>query len=112
MNQSDYPQQPQGFGGYTPAPLPTSTMAIISLIAGIAGFFLLPVIASIAAIITGNMARGETRANPPTASGDGLATAGIVMGWIQIGMTVVSICCVIAYFVFIVGAIGVSQGVN
>jgi hypothetical protein len=79
MNQSNYPQ-PSNYGG---APLlPTSTMATISMIAGIAGFFMLPVIASIIAIITDNIARQETRANPPTASGDGMATAGIVMGWI------------------------------
>ena len=106
MNQPDYPQ-PSNFNG---APLlPTSTMAIVSMVAGIVGFFMLPVIASIIAIITGNLARQETRANPPTASGDGMATAGIIMGWIQIGMAVIGICCVIGYFVVIVGVIGVSN---
>ncbi|MEW5940853.1 MAG: DUF4190 domain-containing protein [Chloroflexota bacterium] len=80
--------------------LPTSTMATVSLIAGILGFFILPVIASVVAIWTGYEARKETRSLPPRASGDGMATAGIVMGWIQIGLAVVSICCVIAYFGF------------
>jgi hypothetical protein len=110
MNQPNFPQP--NYGGYTPVPLPTSNLAIISLIAGILGFFLFPLIASIVAIITGNMARSETRANPPTASGDGLATAGIIMGWIQVGMAVVGICCAIIYFVFVVGLVGASQNFN
>jgi hypothetical protein len=101
MYQQDFPQ-----GNYQP--LPTSTMAVISLIAGILGFIALPIVASIVALITGYAARNETRAIPPTASGDGLATAGIVMGWIQVGLTVIGVCCTIAYFVFIVGAIAVG----
>lgn len=82
--------------------LPTSTMATVSMIAGILGFSLFPLIGSIIAIWTGYEARKETRSVPPRASGDGMATAGIVMGWIQIGMIIVSICCAIAYFVFFV----------
>lgn len=69
----------------------------------------LPLIASIVAIIAGYAARKETRSNPPAASGDGMATAGIVMGWIQIGMVVVGICCFAAYMVFVLGVIGSSQ---
>ena len=44
---------------------------------------MLPVIGSIVALWAGYSARKETRAIPPTASGDGMATAGIVMGWIS-----------------------------
>ena len=80
--------------------LPTSTLATVSMISGILGFFLFPLIASIIAIWTGYEARKETRSVPPKASGDGMATAGIVMGWIQIGLIILSICCVIAYFGF------------
>jgi hypothetical protein len=101
MNQQNYPQNMN----YNV--LPSSTLAIISLVAGILGFTVMPIIASIVAIWAGYAARGETRSIPPKASGDGMATAGIVMGWIQIGLAVVGICCMIAYFVFIVGAVGV-----
>jgi hypothetical protein len=94
MNEPNYPQNMN----YTI--LPTSTMATISLIAGILGFFALPVVASIVAIWTGYEARKETRSVPPRASGDGMATAGIIMGWIQIGLAVIGICCLIAYFGF------------
>jgi len=82
--------------------LPSSTLAIVSLVSGILGFTFIPVIGAIAALITGYMARGETRSVPPRASGDGMATAGIIMGWIQVGLLVVGICCFAAWFVFVV----------
>ena len=100
MNQQNYPQNMN----YNV--LPASTLAIVSLVAGILGFVAMPIIGSIVAIWAGYAARNETRSIPPKASGDGMATAGIVMGWIQIGLAVVGICCMIAYFVFIVGAVG------
>ena len=89
--------------------LPSSTLAIVSLIAGILGFFGLPIIGSIVAIWAGYTARQETRAVPPRASGDGMATAGIVMGWIQVGLAVVAICCFVAYFVFVIGLVSRSR---
>lgn len=89
--------------------LPISTLAMISLIAGILGFTMMPVIGSIVAILTGYSARKETRAAPALAGGDSLATAGIIMGWIQIGLTVVACCCFAAFFVFILGAVGLNN---
>lgn len=97
MNEQNVPQS------YQPV-LPQSTLAIISLIAGIGGFTFLPLIGSIVAIVTGYAARKETRAVPPTASGDGMATAGIVMGWVQVGLALVGICCFAVWFLFIAGA--------
>jgi hypothetical protein len=88
--------------------LPTSTLAIVSLVSAILGFTFVPVIGTIVALITGYMARNETRAIPPKASGDGLATAGIIMGWVQVALFVIGICCTIAYFVFIVGIFAAS----
>jgi len=89
--------------------LPSSTLAIVSLIAALLGFTIVPVIGGIVALVTGYMARNETRSIPPRASGDGMATAGIIMGWIQIGLLIVGICCTIAYFVFVLGVIGASN---
>ena len=83
--------------------LPSSTLAIVSLVSAILGFTLAPVIGTIVALITGYMARNETRSIPPRAAGDGLATAGIIMGWIQAGLIVIGICCTIASLVLIVG---------
>ena len=88
--------------------LPTSTLAMVSLIAGILGFTAVPILGGIVALFTGYAARKETRAEPPNFSGDGLATAGIIMGWIQVVLTVVGICCVGAYFVFMVGVVNTN----
>jgi len=103
MNQQNYPQNTQ----YNT--LPTSTMATVSLVAAILGFTALPVIGTIVALVTGYAARNETRAVPPQASGDSLATAGIVMGWIQVALAVVGVCCAIAYFGFF-GALIATSG--
>lgn len=89
--------------------LPSSTLAIVSLVSAILGFTFVPVIGTIVALITGYMARGETRAIPPRASGDGMATAGIIMGWVQVGLFVIGICCTIAYLVLVVGIFAASS---
>lgn len=73
---------------------PSSSMAVISLISGVLGLTLLPVIGSIAAVITGPIARREIRQSGGALGGDGLATAGMVLGWIGIGLTVVGLCVV------------------
>ena len=67
--------------------LPTSNMALVSLIAGILGLSV-PILGSIVAAVTGQMARREIRESAGTLGGDGLVTAGLVMGWIGIGLAV------------------------
>lgn len=88
--------------------LPSSTLAIVSFVSAILGFTFVPVIGTIVALVTGYMARNETRSIPPRAAGDGLATAGIIMGWIQVALFVIGICCAIAYFVFFIGVFASS----
>ena len=102
MDQQDYPQTSN-----EPV-LPSSTLALISMIAGILGFTALPILGGIIALFTGYAARKETRAVPPKFSGDGLATAGIIMGWIQVVLTVVGVCCFAAYFLFFVGVVNTN----
>ena len=102
MNQQNYPQNM----GYPV--LPTSTLATVSLIAGILSFVMLPLIGAVVAIWTGYEARKEPRATPPRAGGDGMATAGIILGWIHVGLLVVGICCAIAYFGFFATIIATS----
>ncbi len=106
MEQPNLPQSQTSYN--PPAVLPTSMLAVTSLIAGILGFTAFPVLGMLVALITGYMARQETRAVPPTASGDGLATAGIVMGWIQAGLIVLAFCCVATALVLSFGIAGIS----
>ena len=88
-----------------PDPLPrahshrrSSTMAIISVIAGVLGWTLLPFVGSIAAIITGHMARGEIKRSNGQIGGDGLAIGGLALGYAVVALTVLSIIAVILFF--------------
>jgi hypothetical protein len=95
MTYAPPPPQP-----YYPAPR-TSTTALISLISGIAGWFVLPIIGPIIAVITGHMAKGEIRNSMGQVTGDGLATAGLVLGYIQL---IGALCgCVIFAVLMIMG---------
>jgi hypothetical protein len=85
----------------------THTLAIVSLIFGILGLVgMCPTIGSIVAVVTGGMAQREIQADPARYTGDGLAKAGLILGWIGIALSVLAICAVIAYFLFIAAIIG------
>jgi hypothetical protein len=81
----------------------TSSLAIISLVSGILGWTMLPMLGSIVAIITGHMARAEIKRNPDTMEGDGMAIAGLVMGWVMIGLCLLLVIAVIVAIVFFGG---------
>jgi hypothetical protein len=70
----------------------SSTMAIISLIAGILGLTFIPIIGSIVALILGYMAKNEIRASGGALSGDGMATAGIILGWVGMVFLCLGLC--------------------
>jgi hypothetical protein len=83
-NQPNLPPYPSAF----PAPQ-TSTLAIISLVAGIATWLIVPILGAIVAIITGNMARRDIAASNGTLTGNGLAVTGLVLGYAQIFLLVI-----------------------
>lgn len=74
-------------GYYAPPPEPTRTspLALASVGTGIAAWVFIPVIGAIAAVITGFLAKDEIRRSGGRLTGNGLATAGLVLGWVQIG---------------------------
>ena len=76
----------------------TSSLAIISLVSGILGWTLLPFLGSIAAVICGHMARSEIRREPDRLEGDGLAIAGLVLGYLSIAMAVLLVLAVFLFF--------------
>ena len=65
-------------------PQQNSTLAIISLVAGILGWTLLPFLGSAGAIITGHMARSEIRRSNGALGGDVMAVIGLVLGWASV----------------------------
>ena len=77
-----------------PPPMPNSTLAMVSMIAGIVGWVLAPLLGSLVAVITGHMAKREIRESAGQLGGDGMATAGLVLGYLQIVPSVLCICAV------------------
>jgi len=71
----------------------TSTLATVSLIAGILGFTVLPTVGSIIAIFTGHMAKKEIRKSRGALDGNGTATAGLVLGYANI----VIVSCIVCF---------------
>ena len=76
----------------------TSALAITSLVSGILGWTLLPFLGSIAAIITGHMARKEIRNAPERLEGDGLAIGGLLLGYLQLVLTVLGVLLLFLFF--------------
>ena len=76
----------------------TSSLAIVSLVFGLLGWSFLPMLGSLVAIITGNLARGEISREPARLQGDGLAIAGLVLGYAAIAMAVLAIMIFVLFF--------------
>jgi Domain of unknown function (DUF4190) len=97
-----YGQQPGGYG-YQSTPR-TNGLAIASLVLGIAQIFLC-IIGGILALVFGYIARRQIDESGGTQGGRGMAIAGIILGWIGIGLG-------IAYIVVIIIAVIVSDDDN
>jgi hypothetical protein len=95
---------------YTPSPAATQTsgMAIGSLIASILGLTLFPTIGSIIGLILGYMARNQIRDSRGTMGGEGLAKAGIIIGWIGIALAVIGICLGVLFLILGVSIPGIT----
>ncbi len=70
----------------------TSSLAVISLIAGIASYFIVPVLGAIAAVITGGIAKKEIRESAGAITGSSMATWGVILGWINLGLGLIGLC--------------------
>jgi hypothetical protein len=89
-------QQPQPYGQpygypYAPPQQRTNGLAIASMVLGILWLYW---IGSILALVFGYIARKQIRERGE--SGGGMATAGIVLGWIGVGFIVVAVVVGIA----------------
>ncbi|MGM1016236.1 MAG: DUF4190 domain-containing protein [Actinomycetota bacterium] len=92
-----YPQAPS-YGSYQgyPQPQPTNGLALTSMITGIVGWILIPILASIVAIVTGHMGLNQLRQKP--AGGRGMAIAGLILGYSAIALWGVGIFFFLAIF--------------
>lgn len=97
---------------YTPG-IPNHSLAIVSLVLSILGLIaILPVVGPIGGVITGYKAQQEIRQNPHQYSGDNLARAGIILGWIGIAMSIMFltlICLGLLFFIPVTSQTGIWQ---
>ncbi len=88
-------------------PMRTSGTAIASLIFGIVAWFGLPIIGALVAVICGHIARAEIRRMPPgTIEGDGMAIAGLILGYLQLVLGLLLVLLFIGILVLGFGVAG------
>lgn len=76
----------------------TNSYALTSMILGILGIVFTGILTGIPAIIFGYSGRRQIAERQPYEDGGGMATAGIVLGWISVAITVLAIIAVIIVF--------------
>ena len=72
----------------------TNTLAIVSIVFAVLGIFLtwvIPFLSQIIAIITGHVARSQIRKSEEVQEGDGMALAGLIIGYIMIVLGLIPI---------------------
>jgi hypothetical protein len=83
---------------------PKNQLGVWALVLGIAGIVLCGLFAGIPAIIVGNNAKRA--AAQGEANNGGLGTAGVILGWISVGLSVLGI----VIWVFIFGLAAANNG--
>jgi hypothetical protein len=87
------PQQQTPWGAPPP---PNSGKATASLVLSICGLLVCPLILSVLGLVFGYQARGEIDRSNGAVGGRGLATAGIVIGWVGIVVAILFIALIAA----------------
>lgn len=95
---SSYPQP--AYPGYGYPPRRTNSLAITALVLSLVG--IVTCITAPVGAILGHVARKQIRENGE--DGDGMAKAGIIVGWILTGLTVLMIAFYVAAIVFAVAS--------
>ena len=78
-------------------PAPTTSFATTSLIMGVLGWTLIPIVGGIIAVITGHMAKKDIRQSDGLLGGDGIATAGLILGYSNLA---VGLCTCLVLLLF------------
>lgn len=91
---------------YAPAP-PKNDLGVWSLVSGILSWILCPLILGVVAIVTGYASKKAVREG--LANNVGSATAGLILGWINVGLTLLAlILAVVVPLVFGFGLLGLG----
>jgi hypothetical protein len=79
----------------------TSAWAIASLVLSLAGFVGLAFVGPILGVIFGHLALKEIKQSNGSMGGQGLAQAGLILGYVGIGLSVLAACGLLALFAFL-----------
>lgn len=104
MSYTPPPPPPPGAGGYA-APQ-TNQKALWSMILGILSLVCCGLFAGIPALILGNSAQKEIVASGGMQTGDGMAKAGVILGWISIGLSILGVIVAVTTGAFTNGTSG------
>ncbi len=82
----------------------TNGKAIASLVLSILGLVgILPILGSLLGILLGHLARGEIARHPEATTGEGLAQAGVILGWVGLALNLLGIICALAVLGSMIG---------
>ena len=77
----------------------TSTAAVVSLVFGIVTWVALPLIGAVIAVVTGHVARADIQRAPAgSIEGDGMALAGLILGYLQLALWLLAILAIFLFF--------------
>jgi hypothetical protein len=102
-----YQYGPPSQYGYPAAP-PKNDLGVWSLVTGILSWILCPLVLGIVAIVTGNASRKAIREG--LANNTGSATAGLILGWINVGLAGAFVLWWVAIVIF--GLLGAAFSVS
>ena len=88
-------------GGAAAVPGENARNATVSLVLGILGLIICPIVCSPLAIMYGKRAKDEIRSRPGL-GGEGAASAGVILGWIGLALVVVGV------LVFVISLVAAS----
>ena len=89
----------------------TEGLAVASLVLALVGIFVCPVVCSIAALVVGYKARRKLQADP-NLEGEGLAKAGVIIGWVGVALGVIAVVGIIVALVAGVDVDVPSDGID
>jgi hypothetical protein len=84
-------------------PAPTSGLGIASMICGIASWTALPFLAALPAIICGHLSLREIRDSGGRIGGRGMATAGLITGYLNVAMVILGAILLFTVFAALIG---------
>lgn len=90
---------------YAPPAPRLGTWALVSMICGAVSIVTFQSVLAILAVIFGFIGLNEVKKSQGTVEGRGFAIAGIVTGFISIGLTILVIALYILYFVFLISTL-------